>query len=206
MTYKECRLELERILGVEVVAEQTDSRIIFSTYECGNFASVSTMSKYIVSTDYTSFRYNLNVNIRKEILDVFYDLANTDLEDRDLPKDRVEKQEYDRLTDKNIDNKLKTPFESFNRIDKIEDGWLVITRNKDSYIKIKDILIDKDNGFMPCSDYKYLNGIFSVESIPLSMRKFDKEFDILEIWKPKYEHLSLSYNLEDRDLVWCNKL
>lgn len=122
MTYKKCKLELEIILGVEVAIGQTVDRVIFSTYN-GNFASVGTISKYRISTDYPNFYLDLNYSIRKEILDVFYNLANTDLKDRTLPKDRVEKQEYDRLTDKNIDNKLKTPFESFNRIGKIEDGW-----------------------------------------------------------------------------------
>lgn len=203
MTYEECRLKLEKILNCDVyLNDNEDEEYMFHLHEFGCYiiAGVLNDKTYGIDTMYPSFN-TLDDNLKSHVLSALIELTRT------LPKDRVKKQKCDKPIDKNIKNEFKTLLGSGNTVSNIEDGWLVVTRNKGWYIKIKDVLIDKNNGFMPCSDYKYSNGIFSVESTPFeSMRKFDKEFDILEIWKPKYEHLSLSYNLEDRDLVWCNRL
>ena len=81
-------------------------------------------------------------------------------------------------------------------IHEIKNGWLVVTRDEQRYIKIDDILVGKSDGYYLDVE-KYGTGLKHI-------RRFEdsEDFDIIEIWEPKYKAATLSFDLEDRELVW----
>ena len=79
-------------------------------------------------------------------------------------------------------------------VDDIKNGWLVITRDKKRYIKIDKYLIGEE-GHLCVSDYQIKGGLI------LDIDQFE-QFDIIEIWSPADVLEFLSFDLEDRELVW----
>ena len=84
--------------------------------------------------------------------------------------------------------------EEIKYIHDIRNGDLVVTRDKERYIKIDKYLIG-ETGYLCISDYQIEYGLI------LDKDKWE-HFDIVEIWKPKYKADSLSFDLDDRNLVW----
>lgn len=79
-------------------------------------------------------------------------------------------------------------------IHEIKNGWLVVTRDKERYIKIDKYLIGEE-GYLSISDYQIEDGLI------LDKDKCE-HFDIIEIWSPVDVLEFLSFDLEDRELVW----
>ena len=84
--------------------------------------------------------------------------------------------------------------EEIKCIHDIRNGDLVVTRDKRSFIKIDNYMVGTD-GWLKALDY-----IVGNNSI------LDKDecefFDIIEIWASTKPINLLSFNLEDRELVW----
>ena len=86
--------------------------------------------------------------------------------------------------------------EEIKCIHEIRNGWLVVVRKGEKYIKIDDVLIGESGGYVRVVRYE--------TGLKFIYERFEwcKDFDIVEIWKPKYKAASLSFNLEDRKIVW----
>ena len=85
--------------------------------------------------------------------------------------------------------------EEIKCIHEIRNGWLVVVRKGEKYIKIDDILVGKSGGYLDVEEYR--NGLkISTYSEQL------EDYDIVEVWKMRYKDTTLSFDLEDRKLVW----
>ena len=80
-------------------------------------------------------------------------------------------------------------------IHEIRNGWLVVVRKGEKYIKIDDVLVGNCDGYLDVEDYG--SGL-KIDAYSKQL----EDFDIVEIWKPKYKAASLSFDLDDRKIVW----
>ena len=76
----------------------------------------------------------------------------------------------------------------------IRNGDLVVTRDKERYIKIDKYLIG-ETGHLCISDYQVKDGLI------LDKDKCE-HFDIIEIWSPVDVLEFLSFDLKYRELIW----
>ena len=78
----------------------------------------------------------------------------------------------------------------------IKNGWLVVVRKGEKYIKIDDVLVGESGGYVRVERYE--------TGLKFIYERFEwcKDFDIIEIWEPKYKAASLSFDLDDRKIVW----
>ena len=84
--------------------------------------------------------------------------------------------------------------EEIKYIHDIRNGDLVVTRNKERYIKIDKYLIG-ETGYLSISDYQIEYGLI------LDKDKCE-HFDIIEIWSPVDVLEFLSFSLNNRELIW----
>lgn len=87
--------------------------------------------------------------------------------------------------------------EEVKYIHDIRNGDLVVTRDKERYIKIDKYLVGTE-GWIGAFDYQINNDLV------LEMHGFSR-FDIIEIWSPVDVMDMLSFDFEDRELVWKEK-
>lgn len=84
--------------------------------------------------------------------------------------------------------------ENIKCMNDIRNGDLVVTRDKRSYIKIDNYMAGAD-GWLKALDYVVgNNSILDKDECEL--------FDIIEIWASTKLANLLSFNLEDRELIW----
>ena len=86
--------------------------------------------------------------------------------------------------------------EGIKCIHEIRNGWLVVVREGEKYIKIDDILVGESGGYSDVEEYG--GGLKLIDE----EFEYCEDFDIVEIWKPKYKAASLSFDLDDRKIVW----
>lgn len=81
-------------------------------------------------------------------------------------------------------------------IHEIRNGWLVVVRKGEKYIKIDDVLVSESGRYVRVERYE--------TGLKFIYEEFEwcKDFDIVEIWKPKHKAASLSFDLDDRKIVW----
>ena len=80
-------------------------------------------------------------------------------------------------------------------IDDIKNGWLVVVRDGRKYIKVDGVLVGNHVGYLDTKDYK--SGL-KIDTCSEEL----EDFDIVEVWKMRYKDTTLSFDLEDRKLVW----
>ena len=80
-------------------------------------------------------------------------------------------------------------------IDDIKNGWLVVVRDGRKYIKVDGVLVGNCGGYLDTEDYK--SGL-KIDTYSEQL----EDFDIVEVWKMRYKDTTLSFDLEDRKLVW----
>lgn len=80
-------------------------------------------------------------------------------------------------------------------IDDIKNGWLVVVRGGRKYIKVDGVLVGNCGGYLDAEDYE--SGL-KIDACSEQL----EYFDIVEVWKMRYKDTTLSFDLEDRKLVW----
>lgn len=82
----------------------------------------------------------------------------------------------------------------------IKNGWLIITRCGNKYIKLDNVLVG-ENRWLRYSDYTDIGHLKPIDLEESELFNL-KGFDIVEIWAPKSKFHNLSFDLNDRNLTW----
>lgn len=85
----------------------------------------------------------------------------------------------------------------------VKNGDMVVLRDGNAFIRIDDYLIDRKNRWISCKDYETPRGLNpSFNDVIIAWEYVCPESDIIQVWRPRIENYSLSFDYEKRKQVF----